>query len=593
MSPGAMMQMLRFVLVPGLFATAIKVTQKSGPCPDGRQNFYPTDMPTSYTINDQKATATLDSVWDTDKLRKGMEGVQEWAIGEYWMLKMKVSSDSREDREFAFAGGSQGNFLKFTVPAGATDKVVYVEGMVQANSSDLEFEYVSKKLWTWGRVTMTDICLAPQYCDTYTCPGHLVHKGAAAQGQSERSCCEQAYCKQLDVKCTPATMYTEHVNYSTKAGKDALSCCSPIYCPADLCVNDTKWTPKPDSGILGSTPSECCEKRYCAKYECTSKLVKKLPHRHDNGSLRQGSTDAECCEGIFCSAYDCVDAWGIQRQHLPNGATTLGLDFATCCDPGPGTPGRCDNNVTLQCENNTKWGGFADGGNGSKTVGHSVEACCMKKLCSDHKCSSEKHQLLVNAKLRQGSTDEECCEFRYCKDYTCSDSTKWVPRADQYAVTNLDRIGWSDEECCEKKLCLPETCSPRTQWKAKDGAATIQGGSREECCDPVFCGDFICDTDVNGTGRGTAWYKKMDTNLYKYQGQTNEECCHPIFCSQYTTKQATRWKRKSDLSLQGSTDAECYDPVFCSDHCCPKDMVTVDDANTTQGSTDEECCLKV
>ena len=52
------------------------------------------------------------------------------------------------------------------------------------------------------------------------------------------------------------------------------------------------------------------------------------------------------------------------------------------------------------------------------------------------------------------------------------------------------------------------------------------------------------------------WYKKVDTNAYKWQGSTNEECCIPKYCSQYTTATPTQWKRKPQKNALGSTDVE-------------------------------------
>ena len=43
------------------------------------------------------------------------------------------------------------------------------------------------------------------------------------------------------------------------------------------------------------------------------------------------------------------------------------------------------------------------------------------------------------------------------------------------------------------------------------------------CCEPIFCTDFVCDTDRQATGTGTQWYKKVNTNSYRWQGSTNEE----------------------------------------------------------------------
>ena len=30
----------------------------------------------------------------------------------------------------------------------------------------------------------------------------------------------------------------------------------------------------------------------------------------------------------------------------------------------------------------------------------------------------------------------------------------------------------------------------------------------------------------------TKWFKKVDTNHFKFQGSSDEECCHPKYCSE-------------------------------------------------------------
>ena len=87
------------------------------------------------------------------------------------------------------------------------------------------------------------------------------------------------------------------------------------------------------------------------------------------------------------------------------------------------------------------------------------------------------------------------------------------------------------------------------------------------------------------------WYKKVDTNAYKWPGSTNEECCVPKYCSQYTTSTPTQWKRKPQKDALGSTDVECYDQLWCSDYCCVgAGWVKKPEAGTRPGSTDAECC---
>ena len=130
-----------------------------------------------------------------------------------------------------------------------------------------------------------------------------------------------------------------------------------------------------------------------------------------------------------------------------------------------------------------------------------------------------------------------------------------------------------------------------TKWKGKEGLETIQGSTKAQCCEPVYCSNFTCDTDDDGDGEGTMWYKKMDTNAYKWPGSTNEECCVPKYCSQYTTSTPTQWKRKPQKDALGSTDVECYDQLWCSDYCCVgAGWVKKPEAGTRPGSTDAECC---
>ncbi|CAE7360536.1 unnamed protein product [Symbiodinium sp. CCMP2592] len=265
----------------------------------------------------------------------------------------------------------------------------------------------------------------------------------------------------------------------------------------------------------------------------------------------------------------------------PDAANVMGNSREECCDVK-----KCD---TFECPNNTQWEP-----NPKAVVGSTIKQCCTKKMCDTHTCSKDSLQKKP-VKGLQGSTDDECCEHKFCTAWTCSDKTKWVHKSAQHGATNLDRRGFSDEECCDEKYCLAEICDPATQWKGKEGLDKIQGSTHEQCCEKIFCDDFVCDTDVNGTGVGTQWYKRVDTNTYKWQGSTNEECCLPIYCSQYTTSHPTRWVRKKDASLHGSTDVECYDPLWCSEYCCDKQsgLELRPNAKQHQGSTDEECCVKI
>jgi len=580
-----MMKLATLVLSAPLLANAAKVvgktmfeTSEDNPCPNGLENRYPKSLEKTYVIAKDHGLNPLDAIWDTEKLRAAMKDDKEWQIGNHWVLKAKYSSDSDVDRTFGFAGPN-GGFMTITVPKGAQGKVIEVSGVVGQAGDKLEFQYLRPADWTSGTITMTDICLTPQSCDNYQCPSHSKSKGAGLFGNSEADCCQRRICEEEKVEC-PAGKYEKHANYSNgKPGFDAQTCCVPILCPPKLCENETKWSDKGDVGLLGSTPEDCCEEVLCATHTCGGEAgtIRKLDIWISKGVARKGSTDEECCEPIWCKDFECKPSehYGLK----PDAASTKGSDRDTCCDVK-----KCD---TFKCPNDTKWKSKKNA-----IVGNTLEECCEKMTCDKHICSDKSMQLLVNPSKRLGSTDEECCEKKSCMDWKCSDATKWVHRADQNALTNTDRKGWSDEECCEKLICLPEICDPATAWKPKKNDGTLQGSTFEQCCDRIFCEDFVCDTDVDKTGKGTQWYKKVDTNHYKWQGSTNEECCQPRYCSQYQTSHPTRWRRKSDRGALGSTDVECYDPKLCSEYCCADDKKTLmPNAEKKQGSTDQECCI--
>jgi len=125
------------------------------------------------------------------------------------------------------------------------------------------------------------------------------------------------------------------------------------------------------------------------------------------------------------------------------------------------------------------------------------------------------------------------------------------------------------------------------------------GSTFEECCDKIFCENYTCTTDYDGDGNGTMWYKRIDTNAFKWQGSSDEECCHPKYCSQYTTEFPTKWSRKVVVpgapALLGSSDMECYNPQMCNKFCGCNDagMILRLDANNTLGSTTQQCCQAV
>jgi len=209
---------------------------------------------------------------------------------------------------------------------------------------------------------------------------------------------------------------------------------------------------------------------------------------------------------------------------------------------------------------------------------------------------------MAGADNRLGSTDGECCETKLCKDYKCSDITRWLKKP--VVIEGSDgkqvaRIGFTDDECCAPMYCKDFSCTS-SKWKSRNVTNDdTLGSTYEQCCEKVFCGNYICTSDYDGDGNGTKWYKRIDTNAFKWQGSTDEECCHPRYCSQYTTQFPTKWKRKVQAAgtpaMQGSTDAECCDPLMCDKFCgCEKVSKKLrPDANNTQGSTTDECCEAV
>ncbi|CAJ1361516.1 unnamed protein product [Effrenium voratum] len=461
----------------------VRTARGENPCPNGLTNRLGEIVMAAWRQlpGCAQSSSALDFRVDDQNGGPALSEDSEWKIGMPWLLKATFSSDSKVDRTFGFASGGSEGFLTVTVPAGVQEQDITVTGPVGISGADAEFQYKRPAGWTSGKIVMSNICLAPRSCDNFECPQPgMKKKGDGLFGFSTARCCEMRMCTEAEGVCLPETMYTKAANFSEKKGYDNSTCCSPKYCPTDLCTNDTKWVSKGDV-VLGSTKAECCERLECATYTCSNQVL-----------MTKSSNYLE-----------------------------------------DGTP-------------------------------------------------------------RFGSTDEECCETKFCSAWQCSDDTKWVHLSNQHGATNLDRRGYSDEECCDQRFCLSETCDPSTQWKAKEDFQKIQGSTKEQCCDKIYCNDFVCDTDVNNTGVGTQWYKRVDTNIYKWQGSTNEECCMPIFCSQYTTSHPTRWSRKKDPSVKGSTDVECYDPLLCSDYCCDKQAGLEHRPNpeSHQGSTDEECCVK-
>jgi len=270
----------------------------------------------------------------------------------------------------------------------------------------------------------------------------------------------------------------------------------------------------------------------------------------------------------------------------------LGYTPAACCDAV-----LCDE---FECSEETKYEHKGKG-----VQGNNQTMCCAPKTCQTHDCNSTKMERFPHnaAAPRLGSTDEECCQVKLCKDQThvCLPSTKWVHKANHDPTKLLIR-GIDDAACCNMLMCSSFACDGLS-WKAKNATELdgLQGSTPEECCDPVWCEEWVCASANATTGAdstGTQWYKKADTNAFKWQGASDEECCLPIYCSQYVTQFPSKWRRKQDKSALGSTDPECYDPIMCANHC-PNDnyrcmaagLVIREDAVNISGSTDEECCM--
>ncbi|OLP95181.1 hypothetical protein AK812_SmicGene22712 [Symbiodinium microadriaticum] len=163
------------------------------------------------------------------------------------------------------------------------------------------------------------------------------------------------------------------------------------------------------------------------------------------------------------------------------------------------------------------------------------------------------------AQLKGLSLEEQGAAFEHLGQVRKPDATASLDEAGRNSSVSLetlasDRVSihaeagrqhqhFSPPQPDANRYCLEEICDPATQWKGKEGLDKIQGSTHEQCCEKIFCDDFVCDTDVNGTGVGTQWfafdgpyhvllgvvncggseYKRVDTNTYKWQGSTNEE----------------------------------------------------------------------
>jgi len=558
------------------------------PCPDGRKNYFPSDMGESFTIVGKNK---LDSIWPVDKLQEALSSEKTWTVGEPWLLKATFTNNGNLPRKFGFQAGQDKGFLEITVPAGCVDCTLSASEPVLASAGHAEFQYRDEKPFTSGEVTMSKICLTPQVCKGFTCPHPQTQKlkDNATFGFSEAACCEARKCKD-EISCLPTTQWEPRPDFETRLGSTPQGCCVAKHCPVGFCENITGWKKNPATGLRGSTKEECCIQKECLDWTCSDVrvMIKKPTIVLDTASGKnvtvKGWGDVECCEEQKCDVFKLPTKLKSLWKLKENASEITGNELAECCEPR-----LCGKDFS--CPNSTK---FRPRKSSAPLAGSTIEQCCENLLCSAYTCSNQTTmQKKVKPEERLGSTDEECCELKFCKDYKCSDSTKWIHISDQVAKTNIDRRGSSDAECCEEIFCRAEICTPSSMWKAKEKVETVLGSTLEQCCEPIYCGNFTCDTDDDGDGDGSMWYRRVDTNTYKWQGSTNEECCLPKYCSQYTTSDPTQWKRKTQKNLQGSSDVECYDQLLCSDYCCVQaGWEKKPEPQTRPGSTDAECCTK-
>ncbi|CAE7900409.1 hypothetical protein AK812_SmicGene7452 [Symbiodinium microadriaticum] len=527
---------MKFCAILAAFAALASVGQGRTALRTGRQpNRYPSGLDKSYNIIGKNK---LDSIWDTTKLR---EALAKEALSNYPTRQVAHSLQCPVDSN---------SFLDIVVPAGCVDCVLSTQARVLSSAQHTEFQYRDDKPFTNGEVTMSGICLTPQVCKGFKCPHPLTQKlkGDETFGWSESACCEPRFCKD-EVTCSPTSQWEPRKDFDTRMGSTPQACCTAKFCPSDFCDNITGWEKHPATGLKGSSKEECCIQKECMDWTCSDvNIMKKKKSITVTDQLTgkettlKGWSDVECCEEKKCDEFkipkELKSLWKLKDKP----EEIRGVHLEDCCDPL-----LCSD---FTCPKNTEW---------------------------RPKVQSAEEGVLA------GSTEEECCEPLFCSAYTCSNT-----RTLQKKVKPEERPGSTDEECCEEKFCKDYKC---TKWKGKEGLETIQGSTKAQCCEPVYCSNFTCDTDDDGDGEGTMWYKKMDTNAYKWPGSTNEECCVPKYCSQYTTSTPTQWKRKPQKDALGSTDVECYDQLWCSDYCCVgAGWVKKPEAGTRPGSTDAECC---
>jgi len=520
----------------------------------------------------------------------------DWHPGSSWEFKARVTSGYAEKVKFGFASG----FLEFEV--GPDDLEVDLDDLLKSTTADEDLEYrpnaTMPAVLSEHSVTFSDICLRPRSCAKFAgCPPHEYALEPENLGNSIAKCCKPVLCKdQLQAACEPADEWSKHPDFdTTKTGDDNYHCCVPKHCDESVCKPSSQY--KLVTGdMLGSTQDKCCVEQFCEDFNGCSKEKEesKLNASLPDGSLRLGSTEEECCHLIECSEFNCTDGTQGGMWKARTNPSGKGHDYGQCCDPVQCDSYKCSVETKLKLKPVTF----------PSTQGFSDELCCEKRFCKVFDCESETkgtHEQKISGATRAGSTVEECCDVKLCEQYNCSDGTKFVKMStvhhDEKGL-QVARVGFSDEQCCQPKYCRNFDCS-HTKWKDRglNEDDTTQGSTYKECCDKVLCKDRTCTTDYDGDGFGTQWDKKVIDDI---QGSTDEECCNPKYCYEHQTKFPTKWKRKMEPAagkqLKGSTDDECYVKMLCNDYCgCkPNDGYKMrSDANATQGSTVEECCVAV
>eukprot|EP00930_Biecheleria_cincta_P048007 TRINITY_DN3338_c0_g1_i2.p1 TRINITY_DN3338_c0_g1~~TRINITY_DN3338_c0_g1_i2.p1 ORF type:complete len:633 (+),score=78.50 TRINITY_DN3338_c0_g1_i2:88-1899(+) len=542
----------------------------------------------SYTIGLTTSSVEVFTGSTLTDIRNTLANTPAWSFDRVWQFTATVNSGFGRSLLFGLAG-PQDNGINFTIPANANSVVIAAKGRVRQEAASFTLKYRgSASDLASHQVTFTNVCLRQLPCSQFTgcLPAYKYTTNSSAYGDTFETCCSPMYCTE-QVDCTPTTKYENFSDQSSRLGNSVDQCCKPKLCPANICTGTRQA--RQGTGILGSTPAECCDTMYCKDFNgCDPRIEQsKLSDTLSDGSLRVGFSVPECCATVLCSSFNCSksDLWTAKD----NASDLSGHSFSQCCDPL-----YCAN---YTCSSPTKYVMKAN----PPVQGYSDDRCCDPLLCSDYACQNSSYSLMSGADNRYGSTDTDCCELALCTTYNCSDPDKYWKKPSLVEVNGVQgpRFGNSDEECCTPLYCKNYACTS-TKWTARSWPSTdtTLGWTPELCCDMKYCMNYTCTTDYNGSGNGTKWYKRQDTNSMQWPGSTDEECCYPLYCSQYRTPYPTKWKPKphATSAVLGSTDSECSDPIWCNTFCgCTeaKGLMRRNDAAVVQGSTVAECCENI